>query len=102
MPSRDFSSEDLVSSWMMSLHSSTHSSQMNTLGPAMSLRTSCWFLPQNEQKCVFFESPPATLLILALRQSRAPAPSKFLYSTSPVFYGCSPPSARDPRHSFRP
>src|ERR1035438_3102689 len=34
---------------MMSLHSSTHSSQTNTEGPAMSLRTSCWLLPQNEQ-----------------------------------------------------
>src|SRR2546428_14162501 len=34
---------------MMSLQSSMHSSQMNTDGPAMSLRTSCWLLPQNEQ-----------------------------------------------------
>ncbi len=34
---------------MMSLQSSTHSSQMNTDGPAISLRTSCWLLPQNEQ-----------------------------------------------------
>ncbi len=31
------------------MQSSTHSSQMNTVGPAMSLRTSCWDLPQNEQ-----------------------------------------------------
>src|SRR5215467_2955549 len=62
MPSRDFSSEDLVSSWMMSLHSSTHSSQMKTVGPAMSLRTSCWFLPQNEQQSVFC----APLLILLI------------------------------------
>ena len=37
------------SSRMMSMHSSTHSSQMYTDGPAMSLRTSCWLLPQNEQ-----------------------------------------------------
>ena len=37
------------SSRMMSLQSSMHSSQMNTDGPAMSLRTSCWLLPQNEQ-----------------------------------------------------
>jgi hypothetical protein len=49
MPSRDFTSEDLFSSPMMSLHSSMHSSQMKTVGPAMSLRTSCWLLPQNEQ-----------------------------------------------------
>ena len=63
MPSRDFTSEDLFSSRMMSMHSSTHSSQMNTVGPAMSLRTSCWLLPQNEQYRVFFESLPPTLLI---------------------------------------
>src|SRR3990167_4008157 len=63
MPSRDFTSEDLFSSRMMSMHSSTHSSQMNTVGPAMSLRTSCWLLPQNEQYRGFFESLPPTLLI---------------------------------------
>src|SRR5260221_9186196 len=40
---------EAVSSRMMSLHSSMHSSQMNTDGPAMSLRTSCWLLPQKEQ-----------------------------------------------------
>jgi len=49
MPSRDFTNEDLFSSLMMSMHNSTHSSQINTVGPAMSLRTSCWLLPQNEQ-----------------------------------------------------
>ena len=38
-----------TSSRMMSLHRSTHSSQMNTEGPAISLRTSCWLLPQKEQ-----------------------------------------------------
>src|ERR1700687_207235 len=63
MPSRDFTSEDLFSSRMMSMHSSTHSSQMNTVGPAISLRTSCWLLPQNEQYRVFLESLPPTLLI---------------------------------------
>src|SRR5271166_1749765 len=41
---------------MMSMQSSTHSSQMNTVGPAMSLRTSCCDFPQNEQYRVFFES----------------------------------------------
>src|ERR1700687_3723648 len=65
MPSRDLVREDLFSSWMMSLHSSMHSSQMNTVGPAISLRTSCWLLPQNEQYSVLFESLPATLLILS-------------------------------------
>jgi hypothetical protein len=47
--SRDFANEDVFSSPMMSMHNSTHSSQTNTVGPAMSLRTSCWLLPQNEQ-----------------------------------------------------
>src|ERR1700743_2786159 len=51
---------------MMSMQSSTHSSQMNTVGPAMSLRTSCWDLPQNEQYKVFFESPDLLM--------RTPAP----------------------------
>ena len=31
------------------MQSSTHSSQMKTVGPAMSFRTSCWLLPQKEQ-----------------------------------------------------
>src|SRR5512135_3463328 len=63
MPSRDFTSEDLFSSRMMSMQSSTHSSQMKTVGPAMSLRTSCWLLPQKEQYSVFLDSPPLALLI---------------------------------------
>src|SRR6187402_277324 len=42
---------------MMSLHSSTHSSQMYTDGPAMSLRTSFWDLPQNEQQRSFPSGP---------------------------------------------
>jgi hypothetical protein len=63
MPSCDFTSEDLFSSSMMSMHSSTHSSQMNTAWPAMSLRTSCWLLPQNVQWSGFLVSPPLTLLI---------------------------------------
>src|ERR1700745_4291563 len=68
MPSRDFTNEDLFSSPMMSMHNSTHSSQMNTVGPAMSLRTSCWLLPQNEEQSVFLESPLLTLLISKSRQ----------------------------------
>ena len=35
---------------MMSLQTSTHSSQMNTVGPAISFRTSFWSLLQNEQR----------------------------------------------------
>src|SRR5262245_32174304 len=41
---------------MMSLQSSMHSSQMYTVGPAMSLRTSFWLLPQNEH---LSEPPPS-------------------------------------------
>ena len=44
---RGFYQEDFFSSPTMSMHSSTHWSQMNTVGPAISLRTSCWLLPQN-------------------------------------------------------
>src|SRR5205809_5331698 len=39
-----------LSSAMMSLQTSTHSSQMNTVGPAMSLRTSFWSLLQKEHR----------------------------------------------------
>src|SRR5262249_45080717 len=70
MPSRDLTSEDLFSSRMMSMQSSTHSSQMKTVGPAISLRTSCWLLPQNEQYSVFLEPLVPTLLIpLSVRRS---------------------------------
>ena len=48
-PSRDLTRVFLFSSRMMSMQSSTHSSQMNTVGPAISLRTSCWLFPQKEQ-----------------------------------------------------
>src|SRR5215813_7691235 len=68
MPSRDFTNEDLFSSPTMSMHSSTHSSQMNTVGPAMSLSTSCWLLPQNEQWSGFLVSPLLTLFISESRQ----------------------------------
>src|SRR5438477_9247634 len=39
-----------LSSAMMSLQTSTHSSQMNTVGPAMSFRTSFWSLLQKEHR----------------------------------------------------
>jgi hypothetical protein len=55
----------------MSVHSSTHSAQMKTVGPAMSLRTSFWLLPQNEQKSVFFESLSPNLLISEPRKTGA-------------------------------
>src|SRR5580704_17921298 len=62
-PSRDLTSVVLCSSRMMSMQSSTHSSQMKTVGPAMSFLTSCWLLPQKEQYSVFLESPPLDLVI---------------------------------------
>src|SRR5690242_14956341 len=49
---------EAVSSRMMSLHRSMHSSQMNTDGPAMSFFTSCWLLPQNEQYKTFSLEAP--------------------------------------------
>src|SRR5262249_54028223 len=78
MPSRDFTSEDLFSSPTMSMHNSMHSSQINTVGPAMSLSTSCWLLPQNEQWSGFLVSPLLTLFISGPRKdtghhSRTPA-----------------------------
>src|SRR5438067_13827077 len=41
---------NLLSSAMMSLQTSTHSSQMKTVGPAMSFRTSFWSLLQKEHR----------------------------------------------------
>src|ERR1700688_4372475 len=64
-PSRDLTSVVLCSSRMMSMQSSTHSSQMKTVGPAISFLTSCWLLPQKEQYSVFFESLPLDLVIAA-------------------------------------
>jgi hypothetical protein len=47
-----------TSSRMMSLHSSMHSSQMNTDGPAISFLTSCWLFPQKEQYKTFSAEVP--------------------------------------------
>src|SRR5216117_3591558 len=66
-PSRERNTVVLCSSRMMSMHSSTHSSQMNTVGPAISLRTSCWLFPQKEQYKVFLLSPPLGLLMSSPR-----------------------------------
>src|SRR5258706_12102979 len=54
-----------LSSAMMSLQTSTHSSQMKTVGPAISLRTSFWSLLQNEQRRI--SGSPFFLTICALR-----------------------------------
>src|SRR5215471_9477454 len=73
-PSRDLTRVVLCSSRMMSMQSSTHSSQMKTVGPAMSLRTSCWLLPQKEQYKVFLESPLVDLFIVDLFAPAAKLP----------------------------
>ena len=57
-PTRLVRFSDRRSSAMMSLQTSTHSSQMKTVGPAMSLRTSFWSLLQNEQRRVSFSPVP--------------------------------------------
>src|SRR5690606_31217121 len=93
-PSRDFTIEDLFSSRMMSMHSSTHSSQMNTVGPAISLRTSCWLLPQKEQYSVFLESPPP-LLTLLISQS-------FRYLQTPAGAGGQVPGHSKPKPAGAP
>src|SRR5471032_1036833 len=71
----------------MSMQSSTHSSQMNTVGPAINLRTSCWLLPQNEQYSVFLESLVPTLLILvsvrrSIPSARSPHSGTYRYRVS--------------------
>src|SRR6201996_9862862 len=97
MPSRDFTSEDLFSSRMMSMQSSTHSSQMKTVGPAISLRTSCWLLPQNEQYSVFLESLVPTLLIpISVRRS-IPVRSQFSHFQ---FLASAPYSGTDRRRTL--
>src|SRR5499427_436783 len=54
---------NLLSSAMMSLQTSTHSSQMKTVGPAISLRTSFWSLLQNEQRRT---SPSVAFLVVVI------------------------------------
>jgi hypothetical protein len=45
-----FAVSNRLSSEMISTHTLTHSSQMNTVGPAISFRTSSLYLLQNEQR----------------------------------------------------
>src|SRR5207248_1204583 len=52
-----------LSSAMMSLQTSTHSSQMKTVGPAMSFRTSFWSLLQNEHRRTSASPPFFTIAI---------------------------------------
>src|SRR5512139_2689002 len=54
---------------MISLHSWMHSSQMYTAGPAISLRTSDWFLPQKEQNRLSLSSFFFAILFLRFIQA---------------------------------
>src|SRR5699024_3847676 len=51
------------SSSMISLHSSMHSSQMYTPGPAMSLTTCFWLFPQKEHLSRSAPSPTRAILV---------------------------------------
>src|SRR5207253_9079170 len=52
---------------MMSLQRSMHSSQMYTVGPAISLRTSSWLFPQKEQTRLPVRSSPCLAITCPLR-----------------------------------
>src|SRR5262245_5486832 len=67
-----------LSSAMMSLQTSTHSSQMNTVGPAISLRTSFWSLLQNEQRRI----SPSPVFLTMVVNPKLPAPSYQLPASS--------------------
>jgi hypothetical protein len=68
---------------MMSMQSSTHSSQMKTVGPAISFFTSCWDLPQNEQYSVFLLSPEVLLFIDTSFTPRANARERYSNTPNP-------------------
>ena len=51
---------------MVSMHISTHSLQMNTVGPAISLRTSSLLLPLKEQQRSRFSPLPVDLVMCVL------------------------------------
>src|SRR5690606_38972002 len=74
---------------MISMQSSTHSSQMKTVGPAMSLRTSCWLFPQKEQYRVDLASPLAALVICALTCGAVPERVALAFSR-PIPAECGP------------
>src|SRR5512145_2712477 len=61
-----------LSSAMMSLQTSTHSSQINTDGPAISLRTSFWSLLQNEHRRISASPLPFIAKPLFLPLALAP------------------------------
>src|SRR6266571_4301561 len=78
---------------MMSLQTSTHSSQMKTVGPAISLRTSFWSLLQNEQRRTSLS--PLFFMVAGGCCATPPRP--------PARYaGVNPAPLAAPRSSFSP
>src|ERR1041384_5265556 len=63
-----------LSSAMMSLQTSTHSSQMNTVGPAISFRTSFWSLLQKEHRRTSVSPAFFTMLLSPYPQPPRPRP----------------------------
>src|SRR5438132_12062834 len=72
-----------LSSAMMSLQTSTHSSQMKTVGPAMSFRTSFWSLLQNEHRRTSASPPFFTIGISypAMSADSRPFPDDIVNNT---------------------
>src|ERR1700730_16239444 len=62
-----------LSSAMMSLQTSTHSSQMKTVGPAISLRTSFWSLLQKEHRRTSVSPFFLTIVRPGVVRTRGPA-----------------------------
>src|SRR5260221_7837036 len=56
---------------MIAMRNSTHSWQINTVGPGVRLRAPCWVLPKNDQWSGFLVSPLLTLPISEPRQDKS-------------------------------
>src|SRR5262249_3021486 len=105
MPSRAVAGEGFCSWPTMAMHNSTRPSQINTVGPAMSLSTSCWLLPQNEQWSGFLVSPLLTLFISEPRQdtshhSRNPQAKPGSHTIEKVNYPPARKVAAPPPHQL--
>src|SRR6516225_1822393 len=96
-PSFDLTRVVLLSSRMMSMQSSTHSSQMNTVGPAMSFLTSCWLLPQKLQYRVLRESPPDLAAGISLTHLRLGGSQEACEPATKTMLNV-PPGSRQPQN----
>src|SRR6476660_1870484 len=73
-----------LSSAMMSFQTSTHSSQMKTVGPAISLRTSFWSLLQNEQRRISVSAFFLTKCVWALDSGRRVLDADWCFGLNPA------------------